>query len=419
MKNKKRFHIAAVSLIEIMMIFTIIGIVTGACVSLTGPKNEYMKKIKLYSAFMALESAGKTIAAETHIDFTTDVHTCVQARVNNICPDYTTTSYPGISNSLPKIVYRSTENNNAVDTGLTTNTAYSSLSATRQDQFKYLQSGLCQRLSRTFNLSSAGANCDATLINTRYPASFSEYTPQLYLPNGQVIYLNQNLYFDVRNQTTIRTNIININNYTNERNLTSTYTCEDLNDDYSDLFGNNATESIVKLPNETRLFGLKRYIDCGDNSSAPKYWKKIWEKNKDYFLIYVDINGKMTNNNDRQNGPDKLNKDVFAFRMYRDGTVLPDYKSGFPKEYIKAKKLEKDLSDPNGNYVIYDNITDPIVYSRCYANLTGTYSSGHPFDSTGICTDSGPTAEAENACITATGDSMCKSVIVKPSFFIR
>lgn len=419
MKNKKRFHIAAVSLIEIMMIFTIIGIVTGACVSLTGPKNEYMKKIKLYSAFMALESAGKTIAAETHIDFTTDVHTCVKERVNNICPDYTTTSYPGISNSLPKIVYRSTEDNRNVDPGLTTNTAYSSLSATRKDQFKYLQSGLCQRLSRTFNLSSAGANCDATLINTRYPASFSGYTPQLYLPNGQVIYLNQSLYFDVRMNTSISTNIINITNYTNERKLASTYTCEDLNDDYSDLFSNNATESIVKLPNETRLFGLKRYINCGDNGINPKYWKKIWEKNKDYFLIYVDTNGKMTDANDRQNGPDRLNKDVFAFRMYRDGTVLPDYKSGFPKEYIKAKKLGKDLDDPNGNYVFYDRSTDPIVYSRCYANLTGTYSSGHSFDSTGICTDSGPTAEPENACITATGDSMCKSVIVKPSFFIR
>lgn len=419
MKSKKRFHIAAVSLIEIMMIFTIIGIVTGACVSLTGPKNEYMKKIKLYSAFMALESAGKTIAAETHIDFTTDVHTCVQERVNNICPDYTTTSYPGISNSLPKIVYRSTEDNRNVDPGLTTNTAYSSLSATRKDQFKYLQSGLCQRLSRTFNLSSAGMNCDATLINTRYPASFSGYTPQLYLPNGQVIYLNQNLYFDVRNNTNLSVNEINITSYARERQLTSTYTCEDLNDDYSDLFSNNNTETITTLPNETRLFGIKRYIDCGDNGSYPKYWKKTWEKNKDYFLIYVDTNGKMTDANDRQNGPDRLNKDVFAFRMYRDGTVLPDYRSNFPKEYIKAKILKKNLSDPNGNYTNYGFEADPIVDSRCYANLTGTYSTGHPFDSTGICSYSGGTKDAYNICITATDDSICKSVIVKPSFFIR
>ena len=93
MKKNKAFHIAAVSLIEIMMIFTIIGIVTGACVSLTKPKNEYMTKIKLYSAFMALDTAAKNIASEGHIDFTTDPHTCTQQRPNNkTCPDYTTNS---------------------------------------------------------------------------------------------------------------------------------------------------------------------------------------------------------------------------------------------------------------------------------------------------------------------------------------
>ena len=51
-------NIAAVSLIEIMMIFAIIGIVTAACMGLSKPKVEYMKKIRLYSALVTLEQAG-------------------------------------------------------------------------------------------------------------------------------------------------------------------------------------------------------------------------------------------------------------------------------------------------------------------------------------------------------------------------
>lgn len=418
MKNKKRFHIAAVSLIEIMMIFTIIGIVTGACVSLTKPKNEYMTKIKLYSAFLALESAGKNIAAETHIDFTTDVHNCTTTRVGNICPDYTTSSFPGMSNSLPKIASRSTEDNSAVDIGLTTNTAYSSLSATRKEQFKYLQSGLCQRLSRTFNIPPAGISCNSTLVNSVYPSSFSSYSPQLYLPNGQVIYINQNLYNDVRNGTTVTRKTININNYTSEANLTG---CGNLDTYMSDFNNANPSSAIFTLPHETRLTGVKRQISCGTTSGYQEYWETVLEKNKDYFLIYVDINGKMADSNDKQNGPDKLNKDVFTFRLYRDGTVLPDYYSGFPKKYITAKILTKDLTDPNGNYTYYDDYkSEPIVNSRCYANLTKSYSSSDPsIDLTGICSHSGTTIQPLSDCITSTDDSICKSVINKPSFFIR
>ena len=47
MRLKKNRLTAATSLIEIMMIFFIIGIVSAAGMSLTKPKNEYMKKIAI------------------------------------------------------------------------------------------------------------------------------------------------------------------------------------------------------------------------------------------------------------------------------------------------------------------------------------------------------------------------------------
>ena len=61
-------NIAAVSLIEIMMNLTIIGVVTAASMGLSKPKADYMRNIKLYSALVTLERAGRAIAQEGHID---------------------------------------------------------------------------------------------------------------------------------------------------------------------------------------------------------------------------------------------------------------------------------------------------------------------------------------------------------------
>lgn len=430
MKNKRVFHIAAVSLIEIMMIFTIIGIVTGACMSLNKPKNEYMQKIKLYSAFLALENAGKSIAAETHLDFTTDAGTCRISRVNNICYEFGTTSYPGLNNQLPKVVARSTEDNTVVDPGLLTNTAYSMLSSAKKQQFKYLQSGLCQRLARTFNTPDSGINCatsvdGATLISDQlYPSSFRNYTPQLYLPNGQVIYLNKYPVYESRNsEGTFVTNRPRADVYTFEQNMLASSSCDNVNNAITQLKNNTLVGDFSNALNESRLAALKRYKECNPSdasNSDVKYWEKVWSKNKDFYLIYVDLNGKMLTDNDKANGPDRLNIDVFAFRMYRDGSVLPDYRSGFPVNSITAKMLIQDRNSATGqyNYNMGDYMLKPIVFSRCYANLTGTYSSGHPFDAIGICSTNGTKAPL-NECIDANGDTTCKSVINKPSFILR
>lgn len=428
MQNKRVFHIAAVSLIEIMMIFTIIGIVTGACMSLNKPKNEYMKKIKLYSAFLALESAGKSIAAETHLDFTTDVGTCHSTRVNNICNEFGTTSYPGLNNQLPKIVARSTEDNTEVDPGLMTNTAYSSLSPARKQQFKYLQSGLCQRLARTFNVPDSGINCATTINGTSlisdalYPSSFSGYTPQLYLPNGQVIYLNKYPVYESRNsEGSFVTTRPRHDVYTFEQNMLATVSCNNVNTAITNLKSNVLVSDFTNAVNETRLAALKRYQTCNPtqvSNTDVKYWEKVWTKNKDFYLIYVDLNGKMFNTNDKANGPDRLNVDVFAFRMYRDGTVLPDYRSGFPVNAITSKMLIRDEYSGQYQYNTTLYMLKPLVFSRCYANLTGTYSSGHPFDSIGICSTNGTKAPL-NECIDANGNSICKSVINKPSFIVN
>lgn len=430
MKNNRVFHIAAVSLIEIMMIFTIIGIVTGACMSLNKPKNEYMKKIKLYSAFLALENAGKSIAAETHLDFTTDAGTCRISRVNNICYEFGTTSYPGLNNQLPKVVARSTEDNTVVDPGLLTNTAYASLTDAKKQQFKYLQSGLCQRLARTFNVPDSGINCatslnGATLISSSlYPSSFRDYTPQLYLPNGQVIYLNKYPVYESRNASgTFVTTTPRADVYTFEQNMLASSNCDNVNTAITQLKSNTLVGDFNNALNESRLAAIKRYKECNPSEASNndvKYWEKVWSKNKDFFLIYVDLNGKMLDTNDKANGPDRLNYDVFAFRMYRDGTVLPDYRSGFPVNAITAKMLIQNRESATGQYEynMGPYTLKPIVFSRCYANLTGTYSSGHPYDSIGICSTNGTKAPL-NECIDANGNTTCKSVINKPSFILK
>ena len=71
--NLKNKNIAAVSLIEIMMIFFIIGVVSVASFGLSKPKAEYMKKIAVYSTYEQRQKAAMDIVAEGHIDFVSDI----------------------------------------------------------------------------------------------------------------------------------------------------------------------------------------------------------------------------------------------------------------------------------------------------------------------------------------------------------
>lgn len=407
--KKSEYNIAAVSLIEIMMVFAIIGIVSVACMGLAKPKYEYMKKIRLYSTFETLEKAGHMIANEGHLDFTTDINTC-NVRNGDICADYTGI-LPNSNSLLPKVSARAASSGGVTDPGLNI-TRYASMNSTEQQQFKYLQDGLCQRLAHIFNLPSADNACPATanssaLIDdaTNYPQSFIDKTPQMYLSNGQVIYLSKNLYTDYTDSgTNPKRNVISINTYTHEKTMP-------------------AVDEQVTVPGETRL---AYYKDDNNNTL-----KRVWEKNRDYFNIYVDTNCKMVDRNDKQCGPDKLNDDVFLFRMYRDGTVLPDYRSGFPLNYLTAKILKYEAA--HDRYVVGSVMKSyskkPIVYARCYANLMGNYSGTATgavelTDYTGICLQSGKTIKplqynTNNGCVSADGSSTCKVIMNKPSFLLR
>ena len=456
-------NIAAVSLIEIMMIFAIIGIVTTACLGLAKPKYEYMKKIKLYSAFEMLENAGAIIANEGHIDYTTDINTCTNRNsYPYYCNDYNG-RYPNLNNQLPKVSARASTTQGYEDLGINT-TIYSSLSATEKAQFKYLQGGLCQRLVKVLSASSTsscGDNISSTRLiddNSSYPQDFSDKTPMIYLPNGMAIYLSKHLFNDFQGKNLD----LGLTKYVVIADpLTPTFPVNSYND-YDDIisisgssnyegdilstggnveydFSSNCLDPnyfgecnyYMFFPNESRLTAVQKNIQHGghiynDYNFLEYYLPKVWSKNKDYFQIYVDINGKMTEGYEKQCGPDRLNEDIFVFRMYRDGTVIPDYRSGFPMKYLTAKVLVRNENDEKGRFrsagVAYS--IKPIVFARCYANMMGSYSSHYNLDLMGICTY-GATGDASNGikplneCISATDDSLCKVIINKPSFLLR
>ncbi|MBR1943353.1 hypothetical protein IJ843_06425 [bacterium] len=465
MTNKPlKRNIAAVSLIEIIMIFTIIGIVTTACISLAKPKYEYMTKIKLYAALSALESAAKIITSEGHLDFTTDLNTCSN-RVGNICQDYNG-QYPNLNNQLPKVAFRDTlgiSGTTVTDSGIN-GTAYGSISGTnaaiRKENFKYLQSGLCQRLAKVMNVTSTSINCQPALNSTNliddsanYRQSFWGVRQDLTLPNGQVLYISKNLYNDFDYAGT--------GNNLNKHIVTSDPVTANYNHYISngeDIFAQNANtsnlinnwgistsyclnssshcSSYLNMPNETRVASLKilkkvcqetnqcsTFYNTENAKSFYNYLEHAYSKNKDYFQIYVDTNCKMTTATDKQCGPDRLNQDVFAFRMYRDGTVIPDYRSGFPRTALVGKILTKIPGSGNayGQYRYTLNAAyamQPIVYSRCYANQMGSFYATYSNDHMGICTYGGA-HPALNDCKTETSDSLCKTVINKPSFVMR
>lgn len=409
-------NISAVSLIEIMMIFTIIGVVTTACIGLAKPKYEYMKKIKLFSALDMLENAAKIIQQEGSIDYTSDINTCSN-RSGNYCTDYDN-QYPHLNNQLPKASYRSQK-----DTTASLNkTIYSKLNATEQSQFQNLQKGLCDRLQKV--LVTQGykkQSCSASnLIEDSNPASvtganyFKNKTPQLILPNGQALFISKHLYTDYGSNryivyaTTQESGYSKDTEYAVGNNL---YLSNYVTAVYSGSSG-----AITNATNETRLAGAEQVL----NDTA-KQLLKLYARNKDYYVIYVDTNCQMHNgnNSDKMCGSDTLNDDVFAFRMYRDGTVIPDESTSFPANMLTARVLIQDSNDEEGKFKVsnvnYANL--PLNKARCYANLMCNGINNNAICS--ICNNYVQVYNPLSECVTPSGDSKCKVIINKPSFVMR
>ena len=446
--NWRNFHIGAVSLVEIMMIFFIIGIVTVAGMSLNKPKQDYMTRIALYSAFVNLQNATLNIASEGHIGFTTEINNgCFEddgERYNYNGTNFYVIQrdgaggackiwqYPGLNTQLPAVVARRTLGSNVVvDEGLDY-TAYASITVSAlQQKFKYLQSGFCQRLASIYKLEDYNISCakdisDDSLIDdsVNIPSSFRNLTPQLYLPNGQVVYMGKYLYnnFDgIKNIVGVEYGVPTAQDASHLEDHISESSFDAIFDDVNNL----KVGDIQIVPNEFRLRLAKMALayaqdngSTGVNEQLTQYAKNIWRTSKDYFNIYIDINGKMANDGDTGNGPDRLNHDVFLFHVYRDGAVRPAYETGFPKNYLLARIMVKQSGEKR--YSVLNNnpiyAMQPITNAGCYANTVGVYSSvNNGTDYTGICGSIQPLS----TCINQDGNQNCRVFINKPSFIIK
>ena len=409
-------NISAVSLIEIMMIFTIIGVVTTACIGLAKPKYEYMKKIKLYSALDMLENAAKMIQQEGSIDYTSDINTCSK-RSENYCTDYDN-QYPHLNNQLPKASYRSQK-----DTTASLNkTIYSKLNATEQSQFQNLQKGLCDRLQKVFvtqgykKQSCAAADLieDTNPANVRANGYFKNKTPQIILPNGQALFISKHLYTDYGSNRYIVYATTQESGYTTSTEYavaTNQYISQ-----YPQVLSQGNSSATQTSTNETRLAGAEKVFD-----DTAKQLLKLYARNKDYYVIYVDTNCQMHNGNssDKMCGSDTLNDDVFAFRMYRDGMVIPDESTSFPANMLTARVLIQDSNDEEGKFKVsnvnYANL--PLNKARCYANLMCNGINNNAICS--ICNNYVKVYNPLSECVTPSGDSKCKVIINKPSFVMR
>ena len=144
MRLKMNKFIAATSLIEIMMVFFIIGIVSAAAMGLTKPKNEYMKKIAVYAAYRDLSTAVANIKNASYIDFSTDLDVC-SSRNANVCNDYVSnttkqSAFPTRKTvlSLPKVAFRRSYDNTIQDPIFTANLSrnYANLTAGQKNFIK-------------------------------------------------------------------------------------------------------------------------------------------------------------------------------------------------------------------------------------------------------------------------------------------
>ena len=457
MGNKLKKRDAVVSMIEIMMIFAIIGVVSAAAMGLSKPKAEYMKKMQIYSAYVTLQNAASQIAKEGHIDFTTDINVCENRETTSPykCLDYEN-KIPGTSYTLPKVSFRNASGNVDVDQGESI-TSYSTLSSAQKTQYKLMQDGFCQRLATTLQLNSGAVNCSSLGIDIdTLPTSFSGYTPNLKLPNGQVYYIMDGaLSYALDITATLKRIAVasdqasSVVDYTNARKSESElssvssdiFSCLDLSSNKDTCFD----VYIAILPNETKAKFTKDIYDKiqnGDSATLAKYNTQVkknfvtylmkhYEKNKDFFRVYVDVNGKMKNDKDIARGPDKVGEDIYLFNVFRDGTVRPGYETKFPLTKLNGrvvikKELKQTINDkttysnfyvPYGNNGAYSNI--PLGFASCYAGVAGdvVYKEMNGTNTSYV----GYTArlcygiKPLNDCISG----KCRALVNEPSFFVK
>ncbi len=475
MRLKMNKFIAATSLIEIMIIFFIIGIVSAAGMSLTKPKNEYMKKVAIYAAYRDLSTAAANIKNQSYIDFSTDLDSCPNRNATSkLCPALITgvqkDNFPKRKAllALPKVSSRAAFDNTVQDLYITQSTNYSNLSAGQQKLVKFYQSGFCQRLAAEFNLSDMNNNCPDTregLVDDSGGViqDFTDQTPALYLPNGYVYYIGKFLYASFGTQVT------QIVNTEGDQYIGAQVELEKMSQAtlypsgtstisgryyipvaYANIMYYKASESVnlgsdttivypqnsLKIPNETRLdiaskLSTNVYARYADMKPWARYVVQYLSENKDYFNVYIDINGKMSDSNDITRGPDKLNEDVFLFHVYRNGTVKPAYESGFPLNYLTGGVNYKITKDDGKMYrITYAQYAQrPLGYAQCIAGTAGDprfyYKSyGNTYKDNAFSPRFCDAMQVYANCYPSSGvidinKPACGVTVNKPSFFVR
>ena len=422
MRLKKNRLTAATSLIEIMMIFFIIGIVSAAGMSLTKPKNEYMKKIAIYAAYRDLATAANAIKNASYIDFSTDLDNCTIPVIGSAktCPDKisTTTSsstFPSLNTvlALPKVAFRQTSDN------------------TIQDPIFFPANAISVNYA---NSDSSNLDDSAGFIQ-----DFTTETPSLFLPNGYVYYISKHLYTDFganfRRQkvnvedTEYGDDLSSIVAYTTGNNSTA------FNTTYSGLSfyqSNTNSSKFIHYPSEIKLKMATNWVAYPLGAANQLVWleyvQKYYLENKDYFNVYIDINGKMENSDDIAKGPDKLNEDVFLFHVYRSGAVKPAYESGFPLNYLTGGVNYRVKKDDGKQYKItYAQYAQrPLGYAQCIAGVAGdpryyikANGTAYRNHSPHFCDSMTVYANCYKAGVVDVNDPTCGVTVNKPSFFVR
>lgn len=460
MRLKMNKFIAATSLIEIMMVFFIIGIVSAAAMGLTKPKNEYMKKIAVYAAYRDLSTAVANIKNASYIDFSTDLDVC-SSRNANVCNDYVSnttkqSAFPTRKTvlSLPKVAFRRSYDNTIQDPIFTANLSrnYANLTAGQKKLVKFYQSGLCQRLSSAFNIADMDNSCASSTSardllddSSGYINDFRNQTPSIFLPNGYVYYISKYLYNDFgqlykRQRVFVQAGEYNDTHTSNESKFASSTAnlgpgTSNFAEAYAGIsyYNSNSNSNVtIHLPNETKLGFANNVLSSPLANANIKKWatyiQSYYSQNKDYFNVYIDINGKMANSNDTQKGPDMLNQDVFLFHVYRDGSVKPAYDSRFPLNYITAGVNYKVKKADGKQYKITKPqfAMRPVGYAQCMAGIAGdpryldkTNGSTYQAHSPHFCDGTTVNSDCYTGNTVDINNPKCGITVNKPSFFIR
>ncbi len=313
----------AITLMELMLVMVIIGVITAAGITISKSNSDYEKKLNLYIVQRDLSNAAKNIATVGSRVYVTEYTRCRDRNTSTyVCNDNSkTTRVTGI---LPYVSNRS----NSKDSN----------AAVNNYNYNRLLQGFCQRLAEEYGVSTTnnGLNC-GNVITGNYiktsGTSFATRNPVFTLPNGHAYYMMSDVFKYYLSGTTdvIRAVSItqasficlenHINDMRDDRNLS---TCSP----YYDI--PNALVRSSSYPSEVMYdiaVAAKKYIDAGhtvnlggnDLNNTISYH----QASKDFFVVYVDINGKMSSAADIAHGPDKLNSDIFTFLVLRSGIVAP------------------------------------------------------------------------------------------------